>query len=106
MSWRARNAIRLVLATALITMSVLDRNQLLVYWPSGRGMTAFEILFHGFAVIGAPILAITLLTVAGWEAYRYRKAIKRPAGLCPHCGYDLRATPERCPECGKTPEDA
>lgn len=48
-----------------------------------------------FALLASVCALTTMLLV--W--HRWRTTRRRP-GLCLECGYDLRASPERCPECG------
>jgi hypothetical protein len=60
-----------------------------------------SVCFECFADYWIPfILAIPLPLY--WLARRRGWIGRRAAGLCPSCGYDLRASSERCPECGST----
>lgn len=56
----------------------------------------------GYGFLDLPIAALMLyplvLTRVIWRFLRARQH-QRP-GHCPACGYDLRASQHRCPECG------
>jgi hypothetical protein len=68
----------------------------------------------GFSAVGVAVphwvVAIPLgLGAAWWLIVQRRRDVLRHRaghGLCLACGYDLRQSPERCPECGATPAAA
>jgi hypothetical protein len=68
-------------------------------WGARSRNTAVQYAAAPVWPLAAILAALPLAHVARRCAGRRRS---RPGGCCRECGYDLRATPGRCPECGTT----
>jgi hypothetical protein len=76
-------------------------------WFSGeRGKFEIQHVRYDLRTIMVPVWMVCALCtgpfapmVLRWHRARRRAAMRK----CGHCGYDLRATPYLCPECGRRP---
>ena len=66
-------------------------------WPQDFKVVAT----HGSVMLWTALLPAFRLGAASTIAIRSRR--QSAAGHCEVCGYDLRGTPGRCPECGTLP---
>jgi hypothetical protein len=71
--------------------------------PGGGADRYLAVPFWLLVTLPAPLPAVWAAASAR-RRLRVRIAAHRSGlGRCASCGYDLRATPERCPECGAMP---
>jgi hypothetical protein len=63
----------------------------------------FTLEYDVLAVPYWAMLTLAAILPAAWLRGLLILQRRRATGCCERCGYDLRASPDRCPECGTQP---
>ena len=69
-------------------------------WEQAPGDKTYDCWFTGAGVPYWFMCTVAALPGLLWVRQRCRAVLQKTTGCCSTCGYDLRATPDRCPECG------
>jgi hypothetical protein len=96
----APNQRRKPVAGGLLYFSYLEKHP--EKWPTEPDYTLWP---QTFSIDFGVIILFASIWPAGlalqWTVIQLRERAFRRIGHCANCGYDLRATPQRCPECGR-----
>jgi hypothetical protein len=74
-----------------------------VFWVAGAlddDLNHSRLHYDAIRPIGITLFLVYTVLLASWRVRRFVETRVRKDGVCRQCGYDLRATPARCPECG------
>ena len=76
------------------------------HWTSVQPPTRGWCVQFRYRTLAVPLVLVNLLLLGlqARGALRRRRNRRLALGLCARCGYDLRGTPARCPECGIAPD--